>query len=1323
MSEQSTSDDNRENQTSFDMLFNAIKDYLFIVGSDGKIISANKAAINKMGYSREELTGMDLLTLHPPERRQEASQVLSAMLAGEQEKCTIPFYTKKQEYIPVETQISPGMWHGQPVLFGIIKDISKIIRANNRFAQAFAISPALMTINKLDTGEYVDANETFLTKLDYTRDEVIGKSALKMGIMSQERRKEVIAEIRNKGFVRDKEMTVTGRKGRQLNVIASADILEVNNRKYILNIMIDITGHKLAEEMLKESKTRWSAAFKCSGDGVWDWNVSTNQVFYSREWKKMLGYEEHEIGDSLQEWNSRIHPDDQGQVMAALQKHFEDVSQIYQSEHRLLTKDGSYKWILDRGEVINWDENGKALRVIGTHTDITHLKELQLELGEQRSLLKSLIDAVPDLLFYKNINSVYIGCNIAFAQRFIGLTEEEIMGKTDLDFVKDKALAQSFIKRDRDMLAAGQTRMSEECLTLSDGSIMEVETLKTPFYNEAGKIVGLIGVSRDITKRKIAQNQLLIKGKMLANISAAINELLVNSDYYKAIDNCLALLGEATGVDRVSFYENYYKGNKGYSTQKLVWNSEGLSAGIDQVNMQVIAFEDAPQYFQALLQGRSQIFLVKDLKDAWPGEVLRKLNVKSIFTLPILVDGVFLGFINFDERKTEKVWNEDEFIILNSFVSSISEAIGRSQMEHKLAEAKEVAESANYTKSMFLANMSHEIRTPMNGLLGFLELLKDTDLSGEQQDYLQEAQSASEGLLYLINDILDFSKIEAGKMRMEEICFQPRLAVEDAVSLQAPKTRGKGLEIHTLIKSNVPEQLIGDPARLRQILNNLLSNAVKFTHQGEILVTAETFQESEEQIEIRFEVSDTGIGIAEADIDKLFKPFTQVDVSTTRKYGGTGLGLAITRELINLMGGDISVESQLGKGTKFIFTIKFKSGRGKCSEIPYEYTEMQGSRVLVVDDNTNNRRIIRTYLEDAQCQVEECDDGEKAITSILAMVPAEQFAAVIVDFYMPGMNGCEMAAALKAIPSTRNIKLIMLTSANRPGDASLAKEYGFAGYLSKPVKRDELLKCVALVLGLKSEEPAEDLFDTRSTAKENPMLVQPKLLLVEDNEMNQRILIKTLAKRGMHCDVATSGCEALQILQKKEYDIIFMDCQMPEMDGYEATARIREMEGQQRHSIIVAMTADAMTGDREKCLQAGMDDYITKPIDFTLLFNTINRYTTKYKSEKNRKIPTILEEGLQLLIAESGLEEEESRELYNQLWLMMPESISKMRGALDRRDFVLLRSLAHQLKGSAGTLRVSKLYESLLNLEQQAVSQDYNSCEASLQMIGNILKN
>lgn len=1307
-------DDNIQIQNSFDVLFNAIDDFLFIITEDGKLIEANLTVRREMGYSHEELIGMDLLLLHPPERRDEVLRIFQAMISGERDDCNIPLYTKEGIYIPVKTRVVKGLWQGQTVFFGISKDITRIKRANDRFSKAFAISPALMAISKIDSGEYIDINESFLKALEYTREEVIGSIAAKLGIISSESRAAIIEEVNRVGYIRNKEITLYSKNGHAHHVIISTDFLELSGQKYLLSVMLDITNIKESQLELSRTRSQLKAILDNLPFVAWFKDPQGRYIEVNRVLEEKSGLIADQIigrTDLDIIWSPEtafaISEDDKQVITSG--------KQLNKEEKRLIN---GVERLFSIFKTPVFNEFNEIIGTTGISRDITEQRQLEHELLEQKNFLKSMIDAVPDLIFYKDINSVYLGCNSAFAYKFIGIPEEEIVGRTDFDFLKDPELARFFVNKDREMLMANETRINEETITLADGSLMEAETVKTPFYNEHGEVMGLIGVTRDITKRKSVQKQLMFKEKILTNISAATNELLVNSDFYDAINKCLVLLGEATGVDRVYLFENHYEDGQSYTSQKMEWNSGVTKPQIENPELQNIPFEAVKGFLDPLIKGQVIRGLVKDFKEGPDKELLKEQGIMSILVLPIYVEGIFWGYIGFDEYKTERVWSEDEFSILKAFSISIAEAIERSKMEMKLAKAKEAAEAANKAKSAFLANMSHEIRTPMNGIIGFLSLLNESVLSAEQLDYVQEAQSASEVLLYLINDILDFSRIEAGKLRMEEIPFRLRSAVEDAVSLQSPRAREKGLELNMLIKSNVPEVLIGDPARLRQVLNNLMSNAVKFTHQGELLVTVEMLQADAKQVEILFEVSDTGIGIAEVDMHKLFTPFSQVDDSATRKYGGTGLGLSITNELVHLMEGEISVESKLGKGSKFSFTARFRPVDELCVDT-YEYAQLTGRRILVVDDNASNRKIIRAYLEESGCQIEECDEGEKAVSMILASASGKQFDAAIIDFQMPGMTGCDLAMALQAIPSSREIRLIMLTSIAQRGDIDFASACGFTGYLTKPVKRNELLDCVAIVLGLK-EEAVQDSIVTRYTSRENPVPVPNRFLLVEDNEMNQKIIVKMLAKYNMFCDIAASGLEALKAVQEKDYDLIFMDCQIPDMDGYETTRRIRDWEGGKRHTPIVAMTANAMEGDREKCLQAGMDDYISKPVDFKLLLDIIERYTAD-KEKNAEQLPDMLEKAVQIFIQDSGLEEEDCRELYEQLWSKLPETMEQMKKALNNGDFTVLKSLAHQQKGSAGTLRLQELYEQFFNLDQQAAALDDQACLDILAIISEML--
>ena len=546
---------------------------------------------------------------------------------------------------------------------------------------------------------------------------------------------------------------------------------------------------------------------------------------------------------------------------------------------------------------------------------------------------------------------------------------------------------------------------------------------------------------------------------------------------------------------------------------------------------------------------------------------------------------------------------------VNGYVLNGGDVTEARQAAEDLVAARDAALVASRTKSQFVSTMSHEIRTPMNGVIGLTDLLLETELDDEQLELATGVKLSAESLLVIINDILDFSKIEAGKLEIEESALNVPNVIDDVGRILASTAHTKGIELLVDVQPDIPTALLGDGTRIRQVLLNFGANAVKFTSEGEVVIRVSVLHQNSERVALHFDVSDTGIGIAEEDQERLFSAFAQADSSTTRRFGGTGLGLAISRQLVELMGGRLGLRSAAGEGSTFWFELSLRRGDDMATDGRVDPRTLSGQRALVVDDNATNRRILRQQLLSWGVEAVEAADGYQALElALTAAQDGRSFDLGVVDLNMPGMDGIELARTLKADPATAQTMLFLLSSSGHRLEAAESHLTGFAASLTKPVRSSELFDC--LITSLNS---GSSIDPSPAAAKERPEQAQRSgtILLVEDNKVNQLVGSKVLENLGYAFTVANNGVEAVDAFRSGSYDAVLMDCQMPEMDGYEATAAIRRIEGSEGHIPIIAMTAAAMEGDREHCIAAGMDDFITKPVRLEVVSTVLTRWVAR----------------------------------------------------------------------------------------------------------------
>jgi PAS domain S-box-containing protein len=890
-------------------------------------------------------------------------------------------------------------------------------------------------------------------------------------------------------------------------------------------------------------------------------------------------------------------------------------------------------------------------------------EEAEQALKESEALYQSLVEGLPLNVLRKDPFGRFIDANQRFCET-LGRPLAEIIGKTDADFFPEEQAAK-YRRDDERVMATGESMEVIESFFKPDGGKMYVQVLKAPVRGAHGRIVGVQGMFWDITQRMAAEEAVrqsdarfrtLVQSSVIGVFVARLDGSIVEAN-----DEFLHIVGYS---------------RDDLTTGKLRWDSI-----------------TPPEFHEADRERVKQLATARTLPP-FEKEYLHKDGHR----VPVL-----LGVTMLEGSATDCV----------CFAVDIAR---QKQTEQELKAAKEAADLANEAKSQFLANMSHEVRTPMNAIIGMTELVLNTPLQPKQAEYLRMVLQSGEALLNVINDVLDFSKIESGKVELEHEPFALRDCVGDAVKSLALRAHEKKLELAIDIAPEVPDWLLGDAGRLRQIIINLVNNAIKFTHRGEIVVDVNLQELADGQAQLLFCVSDTGIGIPPEKLEKVFQAFEQADTSTTRQYGGTGLGLAIVRRYAGLMGGRAWVASAMGKGSEFFFTTRLDV----CAEPPDDpVTPRRGAlrdtRALVVDDHATNRRIIEETLKGWELAPTGCTSATEAMRQLReAFTQGRAYEIVITDVHMPDADGFWLVQQIRDDPKLADLTVIMLTSLERSEDTARCQQLQGRHWLTKPVKQSELIETISDALGIVAPTARPDAAPA-SAADVRPLCI----LLAEDSIVNQRLAVGLLERHGHSVVIANNGQEACDLLEREQFDAVLMDVQMPHLDGLSATRRIRAREAQTAgHIPIIAMTAHALKGDRERCLAAGMDEYVTKPIREQQLLAAL-RDVLGEEVARQQAAPPIDEppvraadvldwdHALRICSGDHSL----LRDLVEAFLDEHPRRLEEIRQAMDSEDFELLNRAAHTIKGSMRYFGAQGVFDRAFGLEQLGASKSLEGAE------------
>ena len=977
-------------------------------------------------------------------------------------------------------------------------------------------------------------------------------------------------------------------------------------------------SEKLQMEKGKEEAIRTlSYAMTYAKMGSWKLDFISSELSLSKEFKALLAMDE-EDSDKIP-MDNFLHlyvvPEDFNLVAEEFAKaiqHKENTGYETSFSCRIITKQGWMRYLSVKGKVV--DEQME----FGIAQDITFQKEAENALLNSEQKFRLLAENSEDIISVHAIDGTiwYLSPSVTTV---LGYEVDDIIGRSFEQYVhpedRRKFLPADQVPAFSDMGHAAENSIIVRYRILrKDGTYIWLESIIKPIVDEA-ELVKLICTSRNITDQMIAQEKLKRKDHLLHAVAQATHSLLINTDLNQAIDESIQVMGSTAMVSRVFLFQNQLDANTGLwtTTETHEWTERPADLRVHEPYMRDIPFSMIIKIVEPMMERLPFVSYKSTEEDPQLQGIFDRTAVLSSVAVPIyLKNGMFWGFVGFDEMKEEREWYEAEFAILRSYASSLGAAIERKRIEVELVQAKEIAESASHAKSEFMANMSHELRTPMNGIIGFTDLVLTTELQKAQRDYLQNVKKSAYGLLEIINDILDFSKIEAGKLLIDHVGFKLDELIEETIDMLTLKAFEKKLEMLYRVDPTIPSQFLGDPVRIRQIVVNLLGNAIKFTAEGEIFVSIKKSSDMYESsgksfIRLAIEVRDTGIGIRPEKQQKIFESFTQADASTTRKYGGTGLGLTISRSLAELMGGSLTVESEPGKGSIFTLHLVLEIANQQPEVMLPQKALL--NKVLIVDDNESNLHLMQEIFGHFHIAAELAGSAPAAIEKMkTARQNKDAFDLVLTDHLMPGVDGIAMVKEMKRLfPGNNMPYILMLSSLEKNIYQHEAARAGINKFLSKPVKMHELYGALLSLFEMNLQQDGQH-FSMPGNHNIEKITEPATIMVADDDPINMLLISEVLRRMGFEVIQVSNGIEALERLPHCDPVLIFMDVNMPEMDGYSTTREIRKMPEPWCSLPIIALTADAMKGDREKCLEAGMNKYISKPFKLEEIDEVLRSY-------------------------------------------------------------------------------------------------------------------